>query len=321
MDFDNQTPFPGMLVTSVLDEQRMAGAMIARVTFDLRDGRLIPSAQQPWLVSDAPWDSPMGPFEADQPYRKGGVDLFVHGAAWAPGGRPEKQVAVSVSAGSFTFTAMVFGPRFWQKQPKAPGLVPSDPVPFISLPLRREYAFGGQITIDGLQSPHPDNPTGLGLYFDEASALNQPLPQIEDARALIRTWSDRPDPVGFGICPLQSGQRLRSAVEIVDGGLQRVTSRLFNAAYPALIAPKVDPGDRIVLTGLSPHGSIEFRIPPSNLVVGLLIGPTEVERAPTIEEVGVDVAAAQVFIGYRYPFRYRVVPHQLRRCSLAVREG
>ena len=43
-----------------------------------------------------------------------------------------------------------------------------------------------------------------------------------------------------------------------------------------------------------------------------------VERAPVIEEVGVDVPKRQVFVGYRYPFRYQLVPHQRRRCTLAL---
>lgn len=321
MDFENNTSFPAKLLTSVLDENRMAGAVIVRATFDLRNGQLLPSAQQPWIVSLEPWESPLGPFEADQPYRKGGVDLFVHGAAHTPGGTPQKQVAVSVEAGKFFFSAMVFGARTWQKPRPKSALVPSDPIPFITLPLTPEYAFGGRMVIDGLPSPHMDNPKGLGLYADEEAALNQPLPHIENAQALIRTWSDRPDPVSFGVCPLQNGHRLRSAVEFVDGRFERITSRLFNAASPHLVAPQIDPGDRVVLTGFSPEGPLEFRIPPSSLLVRLQVGPTEVERTPTIEEVGIDVPSSQVFLGYRYPFRYRFVAHQQRRCTLVSREA
>jgi len=321
MDSENNTPYPAMLLTTVIDDERLGGAMIARVTYDLREGRLVPSAKQPWIVSLDPWESPLGPFEADQPFRKGGVDLFVAGSACTPGRRPEKQVAVSVAAGAFSFSAMVFGARTWKKPNPKSALVPSDPVPFAHLPLVPELAFGGQMFIDGLAAPHPDNPKGMGLYADEAAALNQPLPHIEDARALIKDWSDRPDPVCFGVCPLQNGQRLRSAIQIGDGRLERITSRLFNAAYPPLVAPKVDPADMIVLTGFSHDGPIEFRIPPSNLAARLVLGSTEVERPLTIEEVGIDVPASQVFIGYRFAFRYRFVAQQRRICTLISREG
>jgi hypothetical protein len=59
----------------------MGASMIARVRYDLHDGRLTPSSDQPWRVSAEPWESPFGPFEADQPFRKGGCDIFLFGSA------------------------------------------------------------------------------------------------------------------------------------------------------------------------------------------------------------------------------------------------
>jgi hypothetical protein len=321
MDCENQTPFPAMLLTTVIDETRMAAAMIVRVTYEVREGNLVPSNEQPWIVSIEPWDSPLGPFEADQPFRKGGVDLFVAGSACTPGQQAQPQLEVSVAVGGFRASAIVFGARFWREKGVGRGLVPSEPIPFVTLPLTAENAFGGHVVVDGLVSPHPDNPKGIGLYVDEASAVNQPLPRIEDPQALISKWSDRPDPVLFGVCPLQSGQRLRSAVEIVEGRLERVSSRLFNMAYPRMVAPRVEPGDHIVLAGLTHEGPIAIKVPPSHLAVKVMLGEKTVERTPSIEEVGVDVPASKVFIGYRYPFRYKVVPHQRRLCTLESREG
>jgi hypothetical protein len=320
MDWENQTPFPALLLTSVLDEERMVGAVVVRRTYRLEGGELLPSPEQPWLVAVEPWDSPLGPFEADQPFRKGGVDLFVAGSACTPGRRPQAQVRVSVAVGAFSFAAIVFGERVWKK-PRRGALVAGDPEPFVSLPLAAEHAFGGKIVIDGLELSHPDNPGGKGLYAEEKDAIGQPLPRIEDERFPIQHWDDRPDTVGFGLCPLQNGHRLRTALEIADGRITRVDSRLFNTAYPQMVAPKVEPGDRMTLAGLSSDGPIEFVLPPTGLSVHLVLGDAVYDRAPTIEEVGVDLPHGQVFVGYRYPFRYRVVPQQLRSCTLALREG
>lgn len=295
--------------------------MIARVTYDLRDGALTPAAEQPWIVSADPWDSPFGPFEADQPFRKGGVDLFVVGSACAPGASPAKEVTVRVAVGAFAFTAIVFGQRVWREGGPNRGLVPSEPVPFLTLPLAPEHAFGGEITVDGLASPHLDNPKGVGLYIEEAAALNQPLPRVEDASHLITAWSDRPDPVGFGVCPLTNSQRLRASVDVIDGRLEKVKSLLFNQAYPGLVAPKAEPGDQVVLTGFAHEGPLTFALPASHLAVELTLGEKSVTRTPTIEEIGIDVAASRVFLGYRYPFRYHFVAHQRRVCRLAGREG
>lgn len=320
MDGENTTPFPAILLTTVLDETRMGGAMIARVTYDLRDGQLTPAADQPWIVSGDPWESPFGPFEADQPFRKGGVDVLIVGSACAPEAKPAKQVTVSVAVGAFKFTAIAFGARTWREGGPGRGLIATDPAPFVELPLVAEHAFGGEMTVDGLSSPHPDNPKGMGLYIDEAAARNQPLPYLEDASQLITAWSDRPDPVGFGVCPLTNGQRLRASVDVVDGRLERVKSRLFNQAHPKLVAPKAEPGDEVVLTGFAPGGPITITLPATHLAVQLILGEKSVVRTLTIEEIGIDVAASRVFLGYRYPFRYHFVAHQRRVCRLASAE-
>ena len=316
MDLHNQTRFPATLLTTVIDDDRMSASVIVRVTYDLHGREVRWSDRQPWIVSPVPWESPLGPFEADQPYRKGGVDLFVVGEARTPTARPQAELEVSVSVGSFSFAAVVFGPRVWRRDGTGGAVTPSPPEPFVSLPLAARYAFGGQVDVDGLTSPHPDNPSGMGLYVDEASALGQPLPRIEDPAQRIRNWSDRPDPVLFGVCPLQNGQRLRAGVEVVEGRPPLVKSRLFNTGYPRAVAPRVQTGDRVSLSGFSHDGPVAFAIPPSRLSVHLTLGDRSVERALTIEEVGINLQAAQVFIGYRYPFRYHVVPHQRRACAL-----
>jgi hypothetical protein len=319
MNGENLTRFPASLLTTIIDDTRMGAAMIARVTYDLRRGQLTPCAEQPWLVSLEPWESPFGEFEADQPFRKGGTDVFVFGSACAPGRRAATEVVVSVSVGAFSFEAVVFGKRIWRTTLR--GLTPSTPAPFLELPLAAEHAFGGAVVVDGLVTPHPDNPKGLGLYVDEDATTHQPLPRIEDASERITAWSDRPTPVGFGLCALTNGQRLRGSVVIADGKLERVTSRLFNQAYPRLVAPKADPGDKVRVTGVSHEADVAFSLPAPHLRVELVLGDKKIVRTPTIEEIGIDVAASRVFLGYRYPFRYQVVPHQLRICTLQDMES
>ncbi|EYF08689.1 DUF2169 family type VI secretion system accessory protein [Chondromyces apiculatus] len=335
MDGENLTPYPAMLLTTVIDEERLSASMIARVTFDLTDGELTPSPDQPWIVSVEPWESPLGPFDPDQPYRTGGVDLLVRGNACAPGGEPAREVHLSVEVGGFRASAVAIGPRVWRKALSG-ALVPTDPAPFTALPIGLEASFGGMAEMDGQKAPHPLNPVGKGFYTDEASALHQPLPELEDPAARITTWDDRPEPVGFGLCQYPHPLRLRESM-LLDGrpvteesalrgpGEPRVniqpSHRMFNRAFPRLIAPSVAAGDLATLTGFSAEGPISFRIPATQLRVRLELGEKIVERTPTIEAVGVDVPARKVFLGYRYPFRYVFVPHQRRVCTLFIVEA
>src|SRR5262245_53258294 len=134
MEGRNETPFPAILLTSVLDDHRMVAAMIARATYEIQNERLVPCSDQPWLASAEAWESPLGLFTPDQPFRKGGVDVFVIGSACAPRGEPAKEVALSVEVGEFRASAVAVGQRVWQKGALG-NLLPSDPIPFVSLPL------------------------------------------------------------------------------------------------------------------------------------------------------------------------------------------
>jgi len=58
---------PAQLLRSVIDDTRMASALIARITYDVSPrGTLDRSAEQPWIVSHAPWDGPAGPIPSDE---------------------------------------------------------------------------------------------------------------------------------------------------------------------------------------------------------------------------------------------------------------
>jgi hypothetical protein len=230
---------------------------------------------------------------------------------------------------------VAIGPRVWRKAASG-ALVPTEPVPFTSLPIGLDAAFGGAAVIDGQRAPYPLNPLGKGFYGDEPSALHQPLPDLEDPAARIKRWDDRPDPVGFGLCQYPHPLRLRESM-LLNGrpateesaprgpGKPRVgiqpSHRMFNRAFPRLIAPSVTPGDVVTVTGFSGDGPLSFRIPATSLLVRLELGEKIVERTPAIEAVGVDVPARKVFLGYRYPFRYVFVPHQRRVCTLLVVEA
>ena len=316
MDGDNLTPFPAVFPRTVLDDERMAASMIARVTFDIIHGAARIADEQPWLVCPEPWDSPLGTFDADQPFRKDGVDLFVLGQARAPAGDPVRELALSVEIGAFRLDAKVFGPRVWQKDAQGQ-LVPSEPEPFVVQPIGPEAAYGGTAILQGHEAQYPLNPQGTGFYIDEASAEGRPLAWLEDPGAPIRRFDDRPEPLGFGICNLTHPLRLRESIEVEDGRMTNIRLRMFNRAHPRMITPRVDPGDAVRLAGFSAEGPIAFAIPATPVRVLLRLGDRLIERVPAIDEVGIDVGRAQVFIGYRYPFRYVVHPFEERTCTLA----
>ena len=66
---------------------------------------------------------------------------------------------------------------------------------------------------------------------------------------MIKTWEDRPAPVGVGLCPPFFGPRMRDSVVFSkEGALTKLRPTLFNAAFPAMVAPSVEAGRQLGAT-------------------------------------------------------------------------
>lgn len=317
MELTNHTGLPALLMRAAIGEDRIAAAAFARISYDIRpDGRLARRAEQPWIVSRPPWEGPRGPMPSDEVFYKGGVDLFVFGQAWTPRGRPAKASLVRVTIGrTFEAQMFVFGDRVWRGHGRQS--IASDPQPFVSMPLDLAHAYGGAFTWDGLEVAYPANPLGKGFARDAADAAGKALPNLEDPAHLIRAWDDTPEPIGVGIRPQSFGPHVReTAIFDERGVLTTLSPRFFNAAFPKMIAGRVDPGDAVTLEGVSPDGPLRFVVPAPPLEVNLRVGGSRLLRPLAIDQIGIETEERRVFIAYRYPFRYSVLARQARFCVL-----
>lgn len=317
MELENRTGWPAGLFRAPLEDNRFAAALVARVTFRVTAQGPLAAPEQPWTVSRAPWISPQGPVDGDALFRRDGVDLFLFGTARVPG-RAVTETAVAVTVGDFGRQVRVLGDRVWEQ--RRGGLEPTAPLPFTEMPLSLERAFGGRTVWDGLEIPHPDNPAGRGFVLDQKSAAGTALPNLEEPGQPIRHWADRPDPVGLGFCPMTCGLRLRNGLLVGEGGeLRGIKPSLFNAAFPAMVAERVVPGDRVRIDGVSETGApLSFMVPDLPLVAQLRFGERVIQRPLAIDQLGIEADAQRIFITYRYLFRYVMHPRQVRSCSLFV---
>ena len=132
-------------------------------------------------------------YDSDFVLTKTTTDIVVVGHAYAPDGRPVRQLDVGFRVGAVRKLRRVSGDRSWSL------LGPGEPEPFIRMPLVYERAFGG---VD-LCSEHPDkdwdwrNPVGCGFAVKAAHLQGVPVPNIESADHPIGAWDDRPAPAGF----------------------------------------------------------------------------------------------------------------------------
>ena len=212
----------------------------------------------------------------------------------------------------------VFGDRVWAGE--IDRLTPSEPAPFEAIPLTLPFAFGGKTIWDELEVPHVDNPAGKGFYLEAEEARGHPLPNIEDPDHLVTKWEDRPDPVGLGVCPMRFGPRVRRSATFDDEGrLLKLDPTLFNAAFPGMIAARVESGMRVVATGVRVGEPLELTVPDLAFVARLRFGNDVHDEPLEIDQIGIEVDEGRVFISYRYAFRYTVTPGRPRSCTITQR--
>lgn len=310
MDFENHTQHNGRFLNTGWSEHTMLGAVIARPTFRVQSGRLVETPDLQWPIEPGQMETPAGQFPGDVPFLTGGVDVFVVGTVYQPGGMPAPDLQVEVRIGShFRRLLDVFGNRVWEK--RWGKLVPSDPEPFVSMPLSLEGAFGGVTGRDGQQYVWPLNQGGRGFYLTAEGAEGNPLPNFEDAEDPIASFDDQPQPFCLVPLPPDNGLRAMSAVELeshADGErIRQITPRLFNRAHPKMIvSPEHAPraGDEIVVTCVRPEGDVRFSVPEHTLHAHVQLEDRHHLFPLHLDLIGILADEQRVVLGYRVVFEY-----------------
>ena len=267
MNIANDTPFEVAALPGMGPEGGPVFTVIVKGTFDVRTGApAMPSAEQ-FPISYG--DEPLGErgamrWEADTAPFKPRADVVVAGSAHAPGGQPVPYLDVGVRVGERRAGIRVYGDRVWEKDTRA-----SKPVPFATLELSAERAFGGVSPSGGFCA---ENPVGKGFVMvdKKQEAKGAPLPNIEAIEQPLRTWDDHPTPVGLGVYP-RSAQPRVGYLGTYDEPWRKERSPLppvdfrfdyYNCAYPALQSDGYLRGDEEVeMIHLTPGGRLLFRLP------------------------------------------------------------
>ncbi len=322
MDLENTTDANAGLIRTVFGEEHMLAAVIARPTFRIDGTKLVPTPDQPWPVDEGPMETPSGTFPGDVPFLTGGIDVFVVGSVHQPSGEPASDLQVDISVGPrFKRTIDVFGDRVWEK--KRGRLVPSQPKPFVSMPLVYEAAFGGALDLDEGEYKWPANPVGKGLYFTAEQAEGNPLPNLEDPEHPIESFEDRPDPVGTAPYPSEGALKLLNAIELdlesEDPHIKQLKPLLFNHAHPRMITPPGEeprPGEWIEVTYARPGDHLRFAMPELAYHVHVQLEERSYLFPLHLDQIGILADELRVFFSLRTVFTYRLVPLERRLATL-----
>lgn len=267
-----------------------AARLFAKLTFAIDlEGRLGYVEDDPLPVLSSDVETSCGLLPSDTlPFGSDGVELIVNGAAHAPNGDPTGSTEVSLTVGSVVHRALVYGDRHWVGT--GAEAHPSEPAPFLRMPLTYERAFGGTTDVwldeaSVLPAPHPANPLGRGFdpgpgaqHLEETVGVApgfprfdpvRPLPNLEDPREPIAKWDDAPRPYCWSTRPTH----VPGPVELGPPGVApddadevAAMARELHSAFdlrchPELLQSELPAGTPIVLRGMTPDGTLEFRFP------------------------------------------------------------
>lgn len=272
----NETPFAATICVFNNPDGIETVYGVVKATFDIRGGRLIPAAKQmPFAPVDVHRADPTASSlvaAGELTLSKPCTDVLLTGMAHTANG-PQREMDVSLKIGESEKVIRVLGDRVWKEG--VLGCKPSDPEPFEVMPLIFERAFGGtdpEPRDEDKVDYEPRNPVGRGLIpkNSHAKADGIALPNLEDPAQLIQSANDRPDPACYApIAP--HWQPRQSFAGTYDEAWEKnrapylpedFDSRFFSCASPDLaIAPWLQGGEAVELTGVSPAGKMGFVIP------------------------------------------------------------
>lgn len=320
MDFINETPFPSLIHRTTLGGEKIAMSVMIRITYDVHDGIAKISNHKQWEVHNDYWTSEeYGPMDKDEVYARGGVDIMAFGSAKATNGMVTKKSEVSIVLNDKTLHRIkIYGDRYWKNS--LGFLTPTNPEPFTEIPLTLYNCYGGEANWDGIKIPYHSNPYGKGYYIEKKDAIGKPLPNIESYEKSINSWKDNSAPVGVSSFPILQMKALNNIVLNKKGkNIERLKDTFFNSAYPELIVEDVVPGDVLTINGMTKSIPFVVTIPKTILQIDVKLGSNNHTEQLGIDQVGMVPDKNQIFISYRFPFKYTFQPLEKRESKISFK--
>lgn len=138
-------------------------------------------------------------YESDLAPHKPKADLLCVGSAWANRGKPGPGCVVSFGVGNWLKQIQVIGNRAWKASMGGHWNSPTEPQPFVSMPVTWENAFGGRDPADPEKRRiFAQNPIGKGYASNETALGGLSLPNLEDPAKRMTGPKDQPPPRCFG---------------------------------------------------------------------------------------------------------------------------
>jgi hypothetical protein len=173
--------------------------------------------QVPLVMSDVFYGEPglsAPKYEVDFAPRKQRCDVLLNASAHAPEGRATSRLEVAVRVGNWSKAFAVVGDRVWEAT--GVGIGASSPVPFTTMPITYDRAFGGVDAFHEDPAKHAafvPNPAGRGFHSQLVKEWinGAPLPNTEESDRPVNWVDGKFSPMSFGPIGRQWESRARYA--------------------------------------------------------------------------------------------------------------
>lgn len=311
LQLNNYTPFISELSLLTNEAGQETLFTMVKATFELNERWSLAAEQVPIWAEDSYYGEPNESslrYPGEYHLGKMSTDILVEGDACAPEEKAVRQLPVAVTVGQMRHRVQVFGDRVWHQ-----GRI-SVPEPFVRLPLTYERAYGGSFqTKEHELACDERNPVGrfiAGQYPGE-DLDGEPLPNIEDPKALIAQASDCPEPAGFAAIAPQWTARAQFAGTYDESwenscapfAPQDFSRRYFNAATPPMVYPGwLKGGEPVIVQGMKPEGDWSFAVPEVSLSVKVRVAGSSHSVEPLLETVLLQPNQRQLVMTWRASF-------------------
>jgi len=318
LQLKNHSPFKALI--AVFPDENGIDTLYTTIkaTFKISGKIDLAEEQLPVVMADDYWGEPGKSslkYGSEMHLTKPNTDIVMIGEACAPDKRPVTQVDVTLSVAGVRKSVRVFGDRIWNSG--FLGLKMTTPLPFKSMPLVYERAFGGFHEIDHEKNKtlyEARNPIGTGFKGkrDNKEFKDSKLPNLEDPDHLIKKPEDKPAPACFGYVSSSWMPRVSYAGTYDESWMKKrapylpddFDPRFFNAASPGLIYNGyIRGGEPVTIKGMSPDGDIKFHLPVCELESSVRIAGKLNNPPANIETVLFEPNQSRFYIIWRSAIR------------------
>jgi hypothetical protein len=272
------------------------------------DGTAVPAPSQPIRAQDLYAGDPAESgllYASDVGPPKPRVDVLLEGAIVFANAVGRADVVLEIGRGLHK-RATVWGVRHWIPGQTAE-LVPSRPTPVTRVTIDWAQSFGGHDPSDP-KLWESRNPVGSGIRKRDSDLEGRPAPAFEDPKNLMRSWLDRPEPVGFGPVAPNWQPRARLA-GTYDKAWREEHSPLLPADFDPLffnVAPadqqldRYVPGDEVRLTSMTSAGYDRFRLPSLRVPVTIVTPHALYDGEARVDTIIIEPAERRFSLVGRY---------------------